>query len=136
MEFLSTRRSVYLAKLPSPSWDTNRFLWHTVVDREYILFTDLQPFTRALITNTDRHSTLELRYLDYVSQYITDILHVRGSENVVADRPSCPSLNSLNSTVSYEELALSQDRIQNASTTSSPNLKYANCSATTPPPTR
>ena len=58
---------------------------HFIEGREFILFTDHKPLTFALHQNLEKCSPRQFRYLDYISQYTTDIRHVTGKENVVAD---------------------------------------------------
>ena len=61
---------------------------------------DHKPLTYALATSSDRYSPREIRQLDYISQYTTDIRHVKGKHNEVADALSRITLNTLNTTSS------------------------------------
>lgn len=63
---------------------------HFVEGREFKVFTDHKPLTRALFTNTER-SPRQSNHLDFISQFTTDIRYIQGSSNVVADYLSRPS---------------------------------------------
>ena len=52
--------------------------------RPFIVFTDHKPLTTALTSATER-TPRQYRYLDYISQFTSDIRHIKGTENVVAD---------------------------------------------------
>ncbi|KAA3673870.1 uncharacterized protein DEA37_0012599 [Paragonimus westermani] len=58
---------------------------HSVEGRTFAIYTDHKPLTYSLNTSSDRYSPREVRHLDYISQFTTDIRHVPGAENTVAD---------------------------------------------------
>lgn len=60
-----------------------------VEGRSFCIYTDHKPLVSAIISKTER-SPRQSRHLDYVSQFSTDIRHVRGKYNVVADTLSRP----------------------------------------------
>jgi cleavage and polyadenylation specificity factor subunit 1 len=66
-------------------YEAIRHFRHSVEGREFIIFTDHKPLTYALISSSDKYSPREIRHLDYVSQFTSDIRHVSGAENFVAD---------------------------------------------------
>ncbi|GFU06694.1 transposon Tf2-11 polyprotein [Trichonephila clavipes] len=56
--------------------------------REFIIYTDQKPLTYAFKQKPDKSTPTrarQLRHLDYVSQFSTDIRYVVGTENKVAD---------------------------------------------------
>lgn len=53
--------------------------------RKFAIFTDHKPLTYAMTTNSSCRLPHEERYLKYISQFTTDIRHISGSENIVAD---------------------------------------------------
>ncbi|CAH8465108.1 unnamed protein product [Dicrocoelium dendriticum] len=53
--------------------------------RSFTVFTDHKPLVYALDSSSDRYSPREIRHLDYVSQFTSDIRHVSGVQNSVAD---------------------------------------------------
>ena len=57
--------------------------------------TDHKPLTYALHSRPDRHSPRQARHLDYISQFTSNIRHVHGADNVVADALSRIETNAL-----------------------------------------
>ncbi|GFS70150.1 transposon Tf2-6 polyprotein [Trichonephila clavipes] len=53
--------------------------------REFIIYTDQKPLTYAFKQKPDKCTPRQLRHLDYISQFSTDIRYVVGTENKVAD---------------------------------------------------
>lgn len=53
--------------------------------RKFVIFTDHKPLTYAMTTNSSSRLPHEERYLKYISQFTTDIRHINGNENTVAD---------------------------------------------------
>lgn len=58
---------------------------HAVEGRNVIIFTDHRPLIAAVNTPSDRYSPREIRHLDFVAQFTTDVRFVPGVKNVVAD---------------------------------------------------
>nr|VZI51113.1 unnamed protein product [Spirometra erinaceieuropaei] len=63
--------------------------------RDFTVFTDHKPLTFALCSHSDKYNPREIAHLDYISQFTTDIRHISGTKNEVADMLSRPSLSSL-----------------------------------------
>lgn len=62
--------------------------------RPFTILTDHKPLESAFKTMTER-SPIQKRYLSFISQFSTNIKHIAGRENVVADalsRPDCDSV--------------------------------------------
>eukprot|EP00794_Sanderia_malayensis_P020726 gene20726-biopygen17108 len=72
-----------------------RHFRHCLEGRKFYVLTDHKPLTYALASSADRHSPREIRHLDFISQFTTDIRHITGKENVVADALSRTEVNSL-----------------------------------------
>ncbi|GFV87636.1 pro-Pol polyprotein [Trichonephila clavipes] len=53
--------------------------------REFIIYTDQKPLTYAFKQKPDKCTPRQLRHLDYISQFSTNIRYVVGTENKVAD---------------------------------------------------
>ncbi len=68
---------------------------HFVEGRQFHITTDHKPLTYALNSKCDSHSPRQERHLDYISQFTTDIRHVKGTLNVVADALSRMEVNSI-----------------------------------------
>ena len=62
-----------------------RHFRHSVEGRALIVFTDHLPLVSAIGSNSDHYSPREIRHLDFVAQYTTDIRHVPGALNTVPD---------------------------------------------------
>nr|VZI41839.1 unnamed protein product [Spirometra erinaceieuropaei] len=69
--------------------------WHFLEGRDFTVFTDHKPLTSALRPHSDKCDPREIVHLDYISQFTTDIRHIDGTKNEVADMLSSPSLSSL-----------------------------------------
>ena len=57
------------------------------------MVTDHKPLTYSFNVSTDRNSPREIRHLGFISQFTTDIRHIKGTENVVADARSRNAVN-------------------------------------------
>lgn len=55
-----------------------------VEGRQFTIYTDHKPLCTAINSKTDR-SPRQLRQLDYIGQFTSDIQHIKGSLNVVSD---------------------------------------------------
>ena len=66
-----------------------------VEGRPFTLYTDHKPLTYSLFTTGRKHTPRQARHLDFVSQYTTDIRHVKGRDNVVADALSRLDIDSI-----------------------------------------
>ena len=51
----------------------------------FYVLTDHKPLTYVLITRSDRYSPRQARHPDNISQFTSNIRHVHGLDNVVAD---------------------------------------------------
>ena len=104
---------------------------HFVEGRKFHVLTDHKPLTYALSANPDRHTPRQIRHLDYISQFTTDIRHVKGADNSVVDALSRIGANALHDNrppvVDFEEMATAQQEdpelLKLQSSTSSLTLK-------------
>ncbi len=78
---------------------------HLLEGRNFTVFTDHKPLTFALKTNPR-----ELRQLDFVSVYTTDIQYVPGPENPVADALSSLGVESISTTAPLDFEAMASAR--------------------------
>lgn len=88
-------------------YDAIRHFRHMVEAKPFIIFTDHKPLTYAFTSRRDNCSPRQFRYLDFISQFSTDIRFVSGKDNVVADALS--RIESLAYDIDYEALEKSQD---------------------------
>eukprot|EP00794_Sanderia_malayensis_P013556 gene13556-biopygen10821 len=74
---------------------------------QFFILTDHKPLIHAFTVSHDRYSPREIRHLDFISQFSTDIRHVKGSFSNAADALSRIEINSLTpSTPSFDLIQL------------------------------
>ena len=66
-----------------------------VEGRQFHVLTDHKPLIFALQSQSDRYTPRQFRHLDYISQFTSDIRHVNGTANCVADALSRIEANAL-----------------------------------------
>lgn len=76
--------------------------------RECHVYTDHKPITFAFRQKLDKASNRQARQLDYIGQITTDIRHVGGKDNIVADLLSRITAIHSTSSLDYNKLAESQ----------------------------
>lgn len=81
-----------------------RFL---VEGRKFTVYTDHKPLMFAFQQKSDKCSPRQFRYLDFIGQFTTDLQHLSGKDNVVADALS--RINEVTDCVNFEDLSRSQD---------------------------
>ena len=62
---------------------------HFVEGRQFHVLTDHKPLTFAFSTQSSMLTPHQTRHLDFISQFTTDVRHICGSNNPVADALSC-----------------------------------------------
>ena len=85
-----------------------KFFKHMVEGRQVVVKTDHKPLTYAFLQKSDKASPRQLRQLDYIGQITTNIVHVAGEENVVADALSRINAVDMPVDIGSEELAMEQ----------------------------
>ena len=75
---------------------------------DFIIFTDPKPLTFSFNTKSDKYSPREIRHLDYILQFSTDLCHVSGNENIVADALSRISNIHIDEPLNYDDIAQEQ----------------------------
>nr|VZI22741.1 unnamed protein product [Spirometra erinaceieuropaei] len=90
-----------------------RHFRHLLEGREFTIFTDHKPLTFAINSHSDKLRPREIRHLDYISQFTSDIRHIDGSRNEVADALSRPSIAHLQLSpgIDLVEMAAEQRRV-------------------------
>nr|VZI36818.1 unnamed protein product [Spirometra erinaceieuropaei] len=86
---------------------------HSLEGRDFTVFTDHKPLTFALRSHTDKLNPREIRQLGYISRFTSDIRHIDGSRNEVADTLSRPSIAHLQLSpgIDLAEMAAEQRRV-------------------------
>lgn len=74
--------------------------------RPFTVRTDHKPLTFAFTTHRQNSTPRQFRYLDFISQFTTDIRYVAGKENVVADALS--RVSEIAKPIDYRSLANEQ----------------------------
>jgi len=89
LEPAQQRYSAFDRELLAAYLAVRHFRW-ALEGRSFHIMTDHKPLTFALHRTTDAWSARQQRHLAYVAEYTSDIRHVKGVENVVADALSRP----------------------------------------------
>ena len=76
--------------------------------RDFIAYTDHKPLTFCMAKTADPWSSRQQRHLTYISEFTTDIRHIKGMDNHVADALSRATINALHEGVDYSAMATSQ----------------------------
>ena len=79
--------------------------------REFFVLSDHKPLTFALAIHTDKYTPQQTRHLDFISQFTTNIRHVKGNDNSVANalsRAPVNALQRLNGPVDFDAMARAQ----------------------------
>ncbi|GFX34127.1 transposon Ty3-G Gag-Pol polyprotein [Trichonephila clavipes] len=58
---------------------------HMLKGRDFIIYIDQKPLIYTFKQNPDKCSPRQWRHLDFTSQFSTDVCHVSGVHNIVAD---------------------------------------------------
>lgn len=76
--------------------------------RKFIIFTDHKPLTFAFKQTPEKASPRQLRHLDLIGQFSTDIRHIAGKDNIVADLLSRIEAIENTASVSSEDIFTAQ----------------------------
>lgn len=74
--------------------------------RHFIIYTDHKPISFAFHERKNNCSPRQYRYLDYIAQFTTDIRHISGKNNIVADTLS--RIEELSAPIRLEKIAQAQ----------------------------
>lgn len=73
--------------------------------RAFTAFTDHKPLTFAMAKISEPWSARQQRQLSYISEFTTDIQHIEGKNNAVADALSRAEINALSTGINYKAMA-------------------------------
>lgn len=77
--------------------------------RHFVIYSDQKPLSFAFSQSLDKASPRQARYLDYIGQFTTEIVHIPGKDNTVADALSRISTITINDLTFLETLAKEQE---------------------------
>ena len=110
---------------------TVKHFHYFIEGRPFHIITDHKPLIYSLRTNSNCYSPRQVRHLDFISQFTSDLRHVKGSNNPVADALSRIDLNAINHlpfSTDLQTLAQAQQddqQLQNLLKSNSTSLKLA-----------
>ena len=119
------------------TWETHsagavtKHFCHFVEGRKFFLLTDHKLLTYALASHTDKYSPRQVRHLDFISQFNSDICHVTDIRNAAADALSWIEVNAVKQrilpAIDFDAMARAQagDAELQALQSSSTTLKFA-----------
>ncbi|GFW64995.1 transposon Tf2-6 polyprotein [Trichonephila clavipes] len=58
---------------------------HLLEGQNFVIYTDHKPITYAFHQKNEKASPRQLRHLQYISRFSTNICHIKGQDNLVAD---------------------------------------------------
>ena len=76
--------------------------------RSFVAFTDHKPLTFAIGKSQEPWTARQQRQLSYITEFTTDVRHVSGKENVVADTLSQASIFDVHLGLDYVAMAAAQ----------------------------
>lgn len=89
-----------------------KYFRHMLEGRQFAIFTDHKPITFAFQQKVEKFSPRQSRHLDFISQFSTDIRHLSGKENIVADAlsrvESLCNMDAIAKSIDFHDLARSQ----------------------------
>ena len=86
-----------------------RHFRHMLEARHFTIFTDHKPIVYAFQQRRDNCSPRQFRHLDFIAQFTTDIRHISGQHNVVADALSRVEVEAVQQPIDFTALALEQE---------------------------
>ncbi|CAK1583786.1 unnamed protein product [Parnassius mnemosyne] len=131
-------------------YESIKYFRHWLEATPFTIYTDHKPLCFAFRERKANCSPRQFRHLDYISQFSTDIQHIAGKDNVVADTLSrVEQVDELLSPVDLDVIAKAQDsdpefadllrqdtslQVQRIKIPGSRNELYCDVSTTTPRP--
>ncbi|KAI5721773.1 hypothetical protein M8J77_025546 [Diaphorina citri] len=85
-----------------------KYFKYLLEGRPFTLYTDHKPLSFAFRQKLEKASPRQLRQLDFISQYTTDIRHISGKDNFIADTLSRIEEIDISPSVSLEKIAHDQ----------------------------
>lgn len=89
-------------------YSTIKFFRYMLEGNHFTIYTDHKPLIYAFKQKPEKASPRQLRHLDFISQFSTDIRYIEGKRNIVADALSRIETISMPDSMNYEELSKEQ----------------------------
>ncbi|GBN51057.1 Transposon Tf2-8 polyprotein [Araneus ventricosus] len=86
-----------------------RFFRYFVEGRDFLILTDHKPLTYAFKQDHEKNSPRQIRHLEFVGLFTTDLRYISGSANLVADTFSRIAEISVPESIDFNEMAVAQD---------------------------
>lgn len=90
-----------------------KYFKHLLEGRQFVLYTDHKPLTFALNQKLEKATPRQTRHLSLIGQYTSDIRHISGTSNIVADTLSRVEEILLPESVNYSAIAKDNQQIKN-----------------------
>jgi len=90
-----------------PIYEAVRYFRHMLGSRYFTILTDYKPLNFAFQQKRDKCSPRQFNNLDFILQFTTDIRHINGQDNIVADALS--RVEVITAPVTHESLAAAQE---------------------------
>lgn len=91
-------------------YSTLKHFQYFLEGRQFCIFSDHKPLIYAFKQRPEKASPRQLRHLDYISQYTTDIRHIKGKDNIVADTLSRIQAIDMPANLDFKKLAEEQEK--------------------------
>ncbi len=90
-----------------------RHFQHFLEGRQFRVLTDHKPLTHALRSKAEHYTPRQVRHMAYISEFTTDICHIKGKANAAADALSRVWVNALRKDqpavgIDFDQMALVQ----------------------------
>lgn len=86
-----------------------QYFRHMLEGRKFAIYTDHKPLTHAMSSSPNSRLPHEDRYLQFISEFTSDIRHISGQSNTVADALSRTEAISTPTPIDYEAIAAAQE---------------------------
>ena len=93
-----------------------RHFKHLLEGRNFKIQTDHKPLIYAFNLKPDKYSPREIRHLDFISQFTTDIHYISGNTNNIADAFSRTELQNISVSSTFSLKSMSSDQTGNVFT--------------------
>ncbi|GBO41869.1 Transposon Ty3-G Gag-Pol polyprotein [Araneus ventricosus] len=87
---------------------------HMLEGRNFSIYTDQKPLIFAFKQKPEKCSPRQLRHLDYISQFSTDIRHVNGKDNIIADTLSRIEIDAITAPPNLDYKKIAQEQLNDS----------------------